>query len=201
MDISVLADTVTVVAAQTLGFAKTVLRHDLLGSNSHISLTTDSSSYSEQSPSAGVLQISALMFPIDAVAPPPVRPNSLRTAPRTMIRKKRRTRKRSSTGDSEDGEDDGFFGDGGDDDGPFGGGGGGGDGRGWNFGGYGGNNWDESSSSSSSDPAVNFMHEVICWIALSNCVHFAFKKVLRIVSADGIADSREKGPIRLTSIC
>lgn len=202
MDISFLADTVTVAASQSLGFAKFVLRHHDLASNNHISLS-DSSSTEQSSSFAGGFQISAMIFPIDAVAPPPVRPKSYKMVPRTMIQKKRRTRKRSSTGDSDDSEDDGFFGNGGDD-GPFGGGSGGGGsggGSGWNFGGYGGHNWDESSSSSSSDAALNFMHEVICWIALSNCVHFAFKKVLRIVTTDGISDSREKVPLRLTSIC
>uniref|UniRef100_A0A6N2MWC4 Uncharacterized protein n=1 Tax=Salix viminalis TaxID=40686 RepID=A0A6N2MWC4_SALVM len=43
---------------------------------------------------------------------------------------------------------------------------------------------------------------VIYWTALSNCVHFSFKKVVRIV-ADGIGDT-ERGkavPLRLTTIC
>ncbi|TQD80337.1 hypothetical protein C1H46_034093 [Malus baccata] len=54
--------------------------------------------------------------------------------------------------------------------------------RGWNFDGFGGNSWDESSSSSSSDPA------------------FAFKRVIRIL-ADGLGDANmEKVPMRLTSV-
>ncbi|KAK9287737.1 hypothetical protein L1049_016177 [Liquidambar formosana] len=197
MDISVLADTVSVAAAQGLGFAKIILRRPDFTSNNHLSL---SDSYLEQTSYAGVLQISALIFPLDAVAPPPVRSNSYKTVPRNLIRKKRRTRRRSLTGDSEDGGDDGFFfGDGGD--GPFGGAGGGGGSRGWNFGRFDGHNWDESPSSSSSDPAFDFVYEVMCWIALSNCVHFAFKKVVRIV-ADGIGDSeRDKVPMRWTSVC
>jgi hypothetical protein len=43
---------------------------------------------------------------------------------------------------------------------------------------------------------------VIYWIALSNCVHFAFKKVVRIV-ADGIGDT-ERGKavsMRLATVC
>lgn len=119
--------------------------------------------------------------------------------PRTLLRKKRRTKRRSYSGgdDSEDsGEGDGFF-DGGNDDGPFGGGGGYG-GRGWNFDGFGGKNWgDDGESSSSNEFAFDFVYEVIYWIALSNCVHFAFKKVARIV-----ADSdRDKVPMRLTPVC
>ncbi|KAB5545335.1 hypothetical protein DKX38_013447 [Salix brachista] len=62
-------------------------------------------------------------------------------------------------------------------------------------------NWDESSGwfpSRSSDFACGFVYEVIYWIALSNCVHFAFKKVVKLV-ADGIGDT-ERGkvvPLRL----
>ncbi|PQQ21448.1 uncharacterized protein Pyn_04615 [Prunus yedoensis var. nudiflora] len=80
-------------------------------------------------------------------------------------------------------------------------GGSGGGGGGWNFDRFGGHNWDESSSSSPSDPAFDFVYEVMCWIALSNCVHFAFKRVIRIV-ADGLGDEeRAKVPMRLTSVC
>ncbi|KAF3530501.1 hypothetical protein DY000_02043741 [Brassica cretica] len=81
-------------------------------------------------------------------------------------------------------------------DGPLGfGGGGGGDGKGWNYGGGGG--WDESLSWSWSDPAMEFVYEVICWIALSNCVHFAFKRIVRIVT-DG---EREKLSLTLSPVC
>lgn len=193
MDISVLTDTVKVVSTQGLSFTKFLLRHHYFGSNNHLSLFDSSS---EQSSSSGGLQVSAAISPVDVVASPPVRSNSYKIARRNLIRKKRRTRRRSLTGGSEDGEDVGFFGDGGD--GPFGGDSGG-DGRGWNFGGFGGgHNWDESSSS---DPAYDFVYEVICWIALSNCVHFAFNKVVRIV-ADGIGDAeRQKVSFRLTSMC
>ncbi|KAF2542032.1 hypothetical protein F2Q68_00033103 [Brassica cretica] len=81
-------------------------------------------------------------------------------------------------------------------DGPLGfGGGGGGDGKGWNYGGGGG--WDESLSWSWSDPAMEFVYEVICWIALSNCVHFAFERIVRIVT-DG---EREKLSLTLSPVC
>lgn len=179
MDISLIADSVNVATAQGLGFAKFLLRrHCVASNNNHLS-------------------ISAVLLAVGALAPPTVRSNYSRNARRMLIRKKRRTRRRSSRGgDSEDGEGEGFFGDGGD--GPFGGGSGGG-GSGWNSDGFEGHSWDESSSSS--DPALDFVYEVICWIALSNCVHFAFKKMVRIM-ADGIGDAeREKVPMRLTSIC
>lgn len=190
MDICLIADNVT----QGLSFAKFLLRGHNVVSNNHFSLIDSS----EHASTTGALQISAMIFPVDTLAPPPVRSNSFKTAPRTSLRRKRRTRRRSLTGDSENGEDFWFPGDGGDD-GLFGGFSGGG-GRGWNFDGFGGHNWEESPPSSS-DPAFDFVYEVICWIALSNCVHFAFKRVVRIF-ADGIGDaSREKVPFRFASIC
>lgn len=173
MDISLIADTATVATAQgALGFAKFLLRRQSY--NNHLS-------------------ISAVIFALDALAPPPVKSNYSRTARKTLLRKKRRTRRKLFSGGE---DDDGFFGDDGGD-GPFGGG------RGWNFGGFGGHNWEDESSSwsSSSDPAFDFVYEVIYWIALSNCVHFAFKKVVRLV-AGGIGDAeREKVPMRFSSIC
>ncbi|KAG7995957.1 hypothetical protein I3843_01G136200 [Carya illinoinensis] len=182
MDISLIADTVNVATAQGLGFAKSILRRHCVASHNNS------------------LSISAVIFVVGALAPPTVRSIYSRTGARTFLRKKRRTRRGSFSGeDSEDAEDDGFFGDGGV--GPFGGGSGGG-GRGWNFDGFGGLNWD-GSPSPSSHPAFDFVYEVICWIALSNCVHFAFKRIIRIL-ADGIGDAepeREKMPMRLTSVC
>lgn len=105
-------------------------------------------------------------------------------------------------GGEDDGGEFGFFFDGGDDDGAFGGGNSwGGGGSGWNFGGFGGSNWDEPSSNSISDPAFDFVYEVLSWIVFSNCLHFAFKKVVRIV-AGGLGDpAREKVPMRLTPVC
>ncbi|KAL1806698.1 hypothetical protein ACET3Z_029766 [Daucus carota] len=142
-----------------------------------ISLIADSISAAA---SPGALHLSSVIFPIDAVAPPPVKRNYIPKAPRSLVRKRCRTRRRSLTGgDDEDGGDGGFFGG----DGPFGGGGGGG-GGGWNFD---GSDWEESSASWS-DPAFDFVYEVMSWIALSNCLLYAFKKVLRI----GGAGDREK---------
>ncbi|KAK3027727.1 hypothetical protein RJ639_042467 [Escallonia herrerae] len=171
METSLISDAAAVAATHGLGFAKFLLhRHHL----------------------AGNLQISAVIFPVDAVAPPPVK-SSFKFAPRKSVRKTRRTKRKSLTGGGSEGEDSGFFGDGGDGGGPFGGGGGG---SGWSYEGFGGADW-EDSSSSWSDPAFDVVYEVISWIVLSNCLHFAFKKVLRIV-ADGYGDqAREK----VTPIC
>ncbi|KAF5752179.1 hypothetical protein HS088_TW01G00086 [Tripterygium wilfordii] len=198
MDVSLVADTVTVFTKVGLGFASSLLhRHNYI-SNNVLSLSDCSADQSASS--TGVIHAPAVIFLVDALAPPPVKPNSRRTVSRTLTRKKRRTKRKLFGGDdSGNGEDGGFFGDN-DGDGPFSGGGNyWGGGNGWNFGGFGGQNWDESSSSSSGF-ALDFIYEVIAWIALSNCVHFAFKKLLRTV-ADGIGDAeRGKGPMRLTSI-
>lgn len=185
MDISLIADTVARATAQGLGFA---IRRHYFTFGSQISIPDSSS---EQFTSfAGVLQISAVIFHVDALARPPTKSYSYKTLPRALLRKKQRTKRKSFRGgDSEDGgeEEAGFFGG----DGPFFGGIGGGEGggRGWNFDRFGGHSWDDPSSS---DPAFDFVYEVISWIALSNCVHFAFKKVSRIVTA-GLGDAdREK---------
>ncbi|KAF4346317.1 hypothetical protein CsatB_025824 [Cannabis sativa] len=199
MDITIITDTASIATSQYLGFP---IPLNFSTSNHQFSLSDSSSDQS--SPSTGTLQISAVICPVDALAPPPVKSNSFRTTSRTLLRKKRRIRRKSfSGGDSDEGSegDDGLFGG----DGPFFGGGGGGfggsGGGGWNFDRYGGHNWDESWSSSPSDPAFDFVYEVISWIVLSNCVHFAFQKVFRI-AADGIGDAdREKVPLRLTSVC
>ncbi|XP_027333034.1 uncharacterized protein LOC113847904 [Abrus precatorius] len=153
---------------------------------------------------SGADQISAMIQAYDAVAPPPVKPSTYRIPRRTLLRRKRRTRRKLSGDDSGDaGNEEFFFGDGGD--GPFGGGGGGGfggSGGGWNFNRFGGgHNWDEPSSSLP-DPAFDFVYQVLSWIMLSNCLHFAFKKIVRIVAAGSIVDSdREKVPARLAPIC
>ncbi|KAK4369045.1 hypothetical protein RND71_012837 [Anisodus tanguticus] len=196
MEISVISDTLTtVITSQGLGFSKFLLNRNF---NNVLSLSDSSSE--QQSPSAaGVRQISAVIFPIDAaLAPPPVKYNKVKAAPRRLARKTRRTKGKSLSGGADEGDENGFLFDGGDYDGPFGGGsswsGGGGGGRGWNFDGFGGENWEESSSNSFSDPAFDFVYELMCWAALSNCLHFAFKKVVRIVA------DREKVPVRLTSV-
>ncbi|ESQ49354.1 hypothetical protein EUTSA_v10022432mg [Eutrema salsugineum] len=199
MEFSLIADTVAVCTAkQGIAFGKSLLnRLDLAN---HISFADSTVDHSP----GGIVQASAVIFPVDAIAPPPVRSSSYKTIRR--IRKKRRTKRVLFGGDSEDGGDFGRFlleGDFGGNDGPFGfGGGGDGGGKGWNYGGGGGGgfgsgNWDESSSSSWSDPAMEFVYEVICWIALSNCVHFAFKRIVRIVT-DG---DREKLNLTLSPVC
>ncbi|CAM8965069.1 unnamed protein product [Rhodiola kirilowii] len=203
MDVSLIDCTAFSAAKQVLGFDRSekllTRRRDLLP---NILALAESST--DQVSGFGAVQISALIF--DAVAPPPVKPRSNRTATRLMMRKKRRLRRRSMEGGGGGGKDDGFFGqDGGDCSGGgyFGGGGGGGNGGGgWNFGGFGGgHSWDESSYSSASDPASDFVYEVICWIALSNCVHFAFKKVVRGIGDLIVEHGREKVSMRLGSIC
>lgn len=194
MELSLIPDTLTTIASThaglSLGFPK------LLNSSSD--------------QPAGPLQISAAMVPLDAVAPPPVQSNRVRTLPRRLLKKRRRTRKRSLTGDDGNGDGEevfGCFGDSGDSDGPFNNGNTGGGGRGgnWNFGGFGGSYWDDffsnNNDNSYHDPAFDFVSEVLSWIVLSNCLHFAFNKVVRIV-ADGFSDpSREKVPMRLESVC
>ncbi|XP_024994415.1 uncharacterized protein LOC112527825 isoform X1 [Cynara cardunculus var. scolymus] len=174
MEISLISDTLTTIA--------TKYGHGLGLSN----FVTDRTHYDQQ------LQIYAIMVPIDAIAPPLVKP---RTAPKKLARKRCRV-KRSSKTDGDDAyvdEDGGGFFDGGD--GPFGGGGGGAGGSGDNFDGL---NWDESLPASPSDPAFDFVYEVLCWIVFSNCLHFAFKRVIRIL-ADGVADpERRKVPLRFT---
>ncbi|XP_023768584.1 protein FERTILITY RESTORER RF2, mitochondrial [Lactuca sativa] len=179
MEISLISDTLTAIA--------TKYGHGLGLSN----FITDRncSSYDQQ------LQTYALMVAIDAIAPPSVKP---RVAPKKLARKRCRVKRSSKIdgGGPYVDEDGGGFFDGGD--GPFGGGGGGGGGSGGNFDGF---NWDESLPASPSDPAFDFIYEMLCWIVFSNCLHFAFKKVIRIL-ADGVADSeREKVPLRFTPIC
>lgn len=139
------------------------------------------------------LQISSAVLPVDAVAPPPVRSTACTIPRRTLLRRRRRIKRKLSGGDGS-GDEGLFFGDGGDGGGGFGGSGGGG---GWNFNNYGGgDDWDESSSSVP-DPAFDFVYQVLSWIMLSNCLHFAFKKILRIV----LDADREKVPRRLAPIC
>ncbi|XP_071705179.1 uncharacterized protein [Rutidosis leptorrhynchoides] len=181
MEVSLISDTLTTIASKYshvlgLGLSNSVTDRHYSSHDHH-------------------LQITAIMLPIDAIAPPTVKP---RTAPKKLARKRRRV-KRSSKSDGGGGgaycdEDGGGFFDGGD--GPFGGGGGGGGG-----GDFGGFNWYESVPDSPSDPAFDVVYGVLCWIVFSNCLHFAFKKVIRIL-ADGIADTeREKVHLRFTPIC
>ncbi|KAG6531824.1 hypothetical protein ZIOFF_005650 [Zingiber officinale] len=126
--------------------------------------------------------LSLSLSALDSVAPPAVvRTDIFRhaSAPAALARRSmRRIRRRTHTEGG--GEDDGFFGDG--HDGPFGGGGDGG--RGWNSGDS-DPGWDGSGDSSSSDPAFDFIYEVVCWIAFSSCAHFAFKRMGRLLAPRG----------------
>ncbi|XP_068664323.1 uncharacterized protein [Aristolochia californica] len=190
MEVSLIADAVAVAEATTrgLGFARFILcRHSSAASNC-LSLSYQISSVPEAFSPSGIFAIYAGFLPVDAVSPPNVKFNSFRAPPRVLARRARRTRRKPLAGESEDGEEfGGFLGDG--DDGPFGGGG---SGRGWN------NDRDEGADESSwRDPAFDFVYEVLCWIVLSNCLHFAFKKLVRNFT-DGIGDpSREKVPVPL----
>lgn len=186
-------------AAKGIGVAKLLLRsfhacNSLCLSDSHAEPLFSSS------PSFRVLQISSVSNAIDAVAPPTVKSISCRVPRRTLLRRKRRTKRRLSGDGSENVGHQGFF-SGDDGDGPFWGDGGGfgGSGGGWNFNRFGeGHDWDESSSSHS-DPAFDFVYEVLSWIMLSNCLHFAFKRIVRwasggIVGADSGKVSRKLAP-------
>ncbi|CAI8610692.1 unnamed protein product [Vicia faba] len=176
-----IADTVTVIAAKSI----CILRGYQF-------------SIADSSPE----QISAMIHPCDAVAPPPVKPSTHRTPRRTLTRRRRRTRRKLS-GDDSGGEGLFFGGDGGfgGGSGGFGGSGGGGGGD-WNFNRYGeGDNWGEHSRSLQ-DPAFDFVYKVLSLIMLWNCLYFAVKKIVRIVSDGSIVDSdREKVPTSLTPIC
>nr|XP_043629614.1 growth/differentiation factor 7-like [Erigeron canadensis] len=120
-------------------------------------------------------EIRSQLLPIDAIAPPPVKPTTIpksRTGKRSRVRRKRKT---DGFGAGESGDIGGGF---------FGGGGGNGDGP---FGGGGNFGWEESPSPG--DPAFDFIYEALTWFVLSNCMYFAFKRVVRIV-IDGSGDRR-----------
>ncbi|URD84425.1 hypothetical protein MUK42_05061 [Musa troglodytarum] len=51
-------------------------------------------------------------------------------------------------------------------------------GKGWNLGGDG-----ASTPSSSLPPAFLLVYQVLCWIALSSCTHFALKKMAQLLAA------------------
>ncbi|XP_057772337.1 uncharacterized protein LOC130991901 [Salvia miltiorrhiza] len=188
MEIAVLSDAISSIAhsTQSLGFSNLLNRpYNVL------SLPDTSPDQASQS---------APPFHISAASPPPTR-----TLTRRRLRRSRRVKRKIATddgGDFSDGDvyfvfggDGGNFNNGGD--GYFGRGGGGG--KGWNFGGYGGANWEDFSNNSIHDPAFDVVYEVLCWIAMSNCLHFALKKVVKFV-ADGFGD-QEKIPMRLTPVC
>ncbi|KAH6808660.1 glycine-rich protein [Perilla frutescens var. frutescens] len=186
MEIAVLSDAISSIAytTQSLGFSNLLLNRPY----NVLSLSDVSSDQGPQSPPP---------FHISAASPPPTQ-----TLTRRRLRKARRVKRKIAAddgGDLNNGDVYFGFGDGGDINnggGYFGRGGGG---KGWNFGGSGGSNWGEYSDNSIPDPAFDFVYEVLCWIAMSNCLHFAFKKVGKVV-ADGFGD-REKIPMRLTTVC
>ncbi|XP_048137351.1 uncharacterized protein LOC115757456 [Rhodamnia argentea] len=202
MDVSVVADAFTFTAnAESLGFAKFLL---LRRSASFISLSDPSCAGPSPRSSASPLHVSALLNPVDVVAPPPVKSDPYRI----LLRRSRRAKRRQqSSGGPGEGDDGALYGDA-----PFGGGfgfnggGGGGGGRGWNFDGFGSQSWDDSSRRPRcvSGFAFDFIYEVIYWIALSKCIHFAFNRVARIVADTMIEDvqaQRKKAPVRLTAMC
>ncbi|KAE9602585.1 hypothetical protein Lal_00050092 [Lupinus albus] len=135
-------------------------------------------------------QISAMIQPYDAVAPPPVKPNSYRIRRRNLLQRKRRTKRKLSGDDY--GNEGFFFGDGSAGDGGGGFGGSGGGGGGWND-----NRFGDESSYPLPDPAFDFVYQVLSWIMLLNCLHFALKKIIRIV----VDSHREKLPTKLATIC
>ncbi|KAG9459490.1 hypothetical protein H6P81_003998 [Aristolochia fimbriata] len=193
MEVSMIGDVVAVAEAATrgLGFARSVLCLNSSAASNCVSVSHQSCSSPEAFSASGIFAICAGFLPVDAVSPPTVKFNSIRAPRRVLARRARRTRRKPLAGDSEDGEEfGGFFGDG--DDGPFGGGGGG---KGWNHDRDGGADGGEESSWR--DPAFDFVYEVLCWIALSNCVHFAYKKFVRNVAGGIGHPSREKVPVPL----
>ncbi|KAK1430712.1 hypothetical protein QVD17_13656 [Tagetes erecta] len=171
MEASLIYDNITTINRKhnhTLGFANFITRRH--------NLTISSSDDHRR------LETRAQTLPIDAVAPPPVKPSII---PKTHTRKRSRVRRKRKVDDH--GADDG----GGYDGGFFGGGSfGGGGGNNGDGGGFDGFNFDDSSSSSS-DPAFDFVYEALTWFVLSNCLHFAFKRVVRIF-VDGSADAGDR---------
>ncbi|KAI6684131.1 hypothetical protein NL676_030044 [Syzygium grande] len=206
MDVAVVADALAVMAnPESPAIAKLLL---LRRSGIFISLSDLSGT------AASPLHVSVLMNAVDAVVPPPVRSDPHRTFARAVLRRSRRAKRRPRRSAGGSGEGDGGALDGdGVGDGPFGGGfgfsgggsGGGGGGQGWNFDGFGGQSWDDSQRRPpwGSGFALDFIYEVIHWIALSKCIHFAFKRVARIAAESMIGDAqrRVKAPARLTAVC
>lgn len=182
MEIAVISDAISSIACstQSLGFSNFLLNRP----QNVVSLADTSSDQPSQSPPH---------LNVFAGSPP-----ATRTLTKRRLRKTRRVKRKILVDD--DGEDNGFvFSSGGNfsgGDGYFGSGGGG---NGGNFGWYGGSNWEESSDNSISDPAFDVVYEILCWIAMSNCMHFAFKKVVRFFG-HGFGD-RGKVPMRLTPVC
>lgn len=125
----------------------------------------------------GMLEVNLLSGSVeDAVAPPPVRSDSYKLAPRTMVLKRRNTKRRFFKGNR--GGDDGMDGR---DQGPVYGGG-----AGWGGGDNGGrwDPWGESWNDEGSrweedrDAAFGLLYQIACWISLSKCLHFAIQRVM-----------------------
>ncbi|XP_020583506.1 uncharacterized protein LOC110026746 [Phalaenopsis equestris] len=162
------------VAAVIVGDGVHFSRH-IMRNHSHIPATLTVLAISPSS----ILPVDSSSSLRATVRSDPFRPPA--AVPRALVRRIRRIRRRSST---EGGDEDGFF-DGGDgDDGPFGGGNGGG--KGWDSWRPGGSEWEDPDRrlwySLSEDPAFDVIYEVLCWIALSNCAHFAFKKMSQLLA-------------------
>lgn len=125
--------------------------------------------------------IFAGMLTVDVTAPPPSRV----AAPRSFTLASRRVRRKTSKAGGGDEGSEWFSDDGGDFGnlgGVYGSGGGGDSRRGWWYGWNGenwGSNWDDAS-----DSAFNFVYRIACWISLSHCLHYAFKKPVRFVQND-----------------
>ncbi|CAN6468626.1 unnamed protein product [Victoria cruziana] len=104
--------------------------------------------------------------------PPAVRLRKL-SAPTALSRRMRRA-KRKTVWQEDDGDWEEFGGgsDRDDGDGSFGNGKDGG-GGGWSFG--------SGDDGSDADPAFDFVYEVISWLALSQCLQFAFKRFVQLL--------------------
>ncbi|XP_051125850.1 uncharacterized protein LOC127247846 [Andrographis paniculata] len=182
MEISAISDAISSIAYTTQSSG---LSNFILNRSSNVFSLMDTSDQSNPSP---------LPFNISAVSR-----SATRTITKPRVRKTRRVKRKVHIDDG--GEDCGIFvfSDGMDFSSGGGNSWGGGGGGGWNFGGHGWGNWEESSDNTISDPAFDFVFEILCWIAMSNCLHFAFKRVVRFVS-DGFGD-RGKVPLQLTQVC
>ncbi|KAI9080044.1 hypothetical protein K1719_037977 [Acacia pycnantha] len=168
-------------AANGIGVGKLLLPsfHALSRLSLIDSYSEASSSSSFCSPSARVRQISSVCSnAVHAVAAPPLRLNICRVPRRSLLRRKPRTKRRLPGDDSaENLGDEGLFDGGG---GPFDDGGFGGSSGGWNYNRFGEGRDDGDESSSSWRDAVFLMvYQVVSWIMLLECLHFAFKKIVR----------------------
>ncbi|PKI65039.1 hypothetical protein CRG98_014508 [Punica granatum] len=187
MDVSVIGNPIAASSVQRPGFVKL-----LCGSNIHMPLPDASSDHSQ-----------AAVQPLRAFTPPQARSKS-RTIRRSRCRSKRRLFKGDDSGGEEDfryyvdlsSEDNFWYYLNPSGNGPTGGGfafnGGSGGGGGGDSDRFDGRNWEDPSPPAprSSSFVINFFQEVIYWIAFSNCLHFAIKKVIGII-AGAIVKSKQ----------